>query len=138
MLNFIHKWFYKKHCIVNKHLKKDAWYLSEDDKKEITNFYWKVSEMLLLRVSSIQYGSIGTFWKTKTWCSSKIFMNFINFSCLIFWAENVLISPDQNVSRYLQGKLFRFFLWIEYILGILEQFGTESYTWRLDIVQKSL
>ena len=29
----------------------------------------------------------------------------------------------------------RFFLWIIYVLGMLEQFGTERYTWRLDIVQ---
>ena len=30
--------------------------------------------------------------------------------------------------------MFQFFL-SKYILGILEQFGIENYTWRLDIVQ---
>ena len=29
----------------------------------------------------------------------------------------------------------QFILWIIYVLGMLEQFGTESYTWRLDIVK---
>ena len=31
--------------------------------------------------------------------------------------------------------MFWLFLWIIYIQGVLEQFGTENYTWRLDIVQ---
>ena len=36
---------------------------------------------------------------------------------------------DQNVSAMLQ---------IISMLGMLEKFGTESYTWRFNIVQKSL
>ena len=91
------------------------------EKRNRTNFYWEVLKILLVRISSIQYGSTGTFWYRKlykkTWYSSKIFMNFINFSCLIFF---------QNVS---------ILLWIIYALGILEQFGAKNYTWRLDIVQ---
>ena len=38
-------------------------------------------------------------------------------------------SLDQNVSAMLQ---------IISMLGMLEKFGTESYTWRFNIVQKSL
>ena len=30
---------------------------------------------------------------TKTLYSSKDFVNFVNFSCLIFWAQNVLMPP---------------------------------------------
>ena len=32
---------------------------------------------------------------------SKIFLDLINFSCLVFWAENVLITPNQNLSMCL-------------------------------------
>ena len=31
--------------------------------------------------------------------------------------------------------MYQLFLWVIYILGVLEQFGTENYTWKLDIVQ---
>ena len=39
------------------------------------------------------------------------------------------------MCRYLQTKICSFFLWIINIFGILEQFVTEYYTWRLDIAQ---
>ena len=39
------------------------------------------------------------------------------------------------MSGVFWAKLFIFFLWIIYVLGILQQFDTEKYQWRLDIVQ---
>ena len=63
----------------------------------------------------------------------KILMNFVNFPCMIFWVQNVLIATDQNPS-YLQTKLSRVFLRVIYILGILEHFSTENYT-SLNIAQ---
>ena len=57
----------------------------------------KVRGAILVCVGSIQLGHINTFWDRKlcikTWNNSKIFMNFANFSCVIFWTQNVLISP---------------------------------------------
>ena len=58
--------------------------------------------MLLVPVSSVQYGSIGTFsyrkLYKKTWYSSKISMNFINFSGVIFLNQGVLIPQNRNMS----------------------------------------
>ena len=48
-----------------------------------------------------------------------MFMNFLNCSCMIFWTQNASILPDQNVSILFVSNI--------YILGILEQFGTENY-----------
>ena len=31
----------------------------------------------------------------------KIFVNFVKFSCLIFWAQNVQTPPERNVSMSL-------------------------------------
>ena len=58
---------------------------------------------------------------------TKIFMNF---SCLNFLAQNALILPDQDVLIPFMNNV--------YILGILEQSDTESYTWILNIVQNVL
>ena len=58
--------------------------------------------MLLVPVSSVQYGSIGTFsyrkLYKKTWYSSKISMNFINFSGVIFLNQGVLIPQNRIMS----------------------------------------
>ena len=32
----------------------------------------------------------------KRWYNSKIFVNFVDFSCEIFWAQNVSMPPDKN------------------------------------------
>ena len=31
--------------------------------------------------------------------------------------------------------MYQYFLWVIYILGILEQFGTENYAWKPAIIQ---
>lgn len=55
-------------------------------------------------------------------------MNLANFSCLLFWSQNVAISPDQNVNSFCE----------EYIIKMFEQFNPENYTPRLEIVKKHL
>ena len=63
----------------------------------------KVSGMLLVRVGNIKLEGIRIIWDrklyTKTYIdlyrllySSKTSMNFVDFSFMIFWAQNVLIS----------------------------------------------
>ena len=37
----------------------------------------------------------------KIWYKSNFFMNFANFSCLIFWAQNVLILINCILLGYL-------------------------------------
>ena len=34
----------------------------------------------------------------NTWHNSKIIVNFVNFSGMIFGAQNVLIPPDENLT----------------------------------------
>ena len=41
----------------------------------------------------------------KTWCNSKIFRDFVEFSSVMFWAQNVLIPPDQNLSIILDQNV---------------------------------
>ena len=53
----------------------------------------------------------------------------MSFSSKCANTHKSVTSLGQNVSVI---------LWIVYILGILEQFGTQNYTWRFDIAQKSL
>ena len=53
----------------------------------------------------------------------------MSFSSKCANTHKSVTSLDLNVSVI---------LWIVYILGILEQFGTQNYTWRFDIAQKSL
>ena len=65
-----------------------------------SSYYWavsKVSRMLLVHISSIR--SIRTVCFLKTWYSSKI------FSCLTL-GQNVLISPDQNVSILFVNSIY--------------------------------
>ena len=58
----------------------------------------KVIGMLLVQVNSAELGDIDKFWDKKlcmkTWYNSKIFMNFINSSCVIFLSQNVTILPN--------------------------------------------
>ena len=92
-------------------------------------------KMLLGRVGSIWFGGIKTFW--EIWGLSKIqkmFVNFTNFLSVIFWTKTCSIPPVQNFPVLLDKK------WADssckqYIMGISKHFGTENYTWRLDIVQ---
>ena len=67
------------------------------------NSYWEVLKILLVRVGSIWSGGIVTFWDRKlymkTWYNSKNFMNFTNFSCLIFLTEIVLIPPKHILLK---------------------------------------
>ena len=48
--------------------------------------------------SNIYSENIGTVWDkklcTKTWYNSKAFVNFFDFSCVIFWVQNFLIPPN--------------------------------------------
>ena len=57
--------------------------------------------VLIFVASNLEFGNIWTFWHKKlrmnTWCSSKIFLNFINISCLIF---------KDKISKYFQIKIF--------------------------------
>ena len=46
-----------------------------------------------------------------------------------------LISLDQNVLIIFVNIYIYIYIYI--LVGILEAFDTENYTWRLDIVQKS-
>ena len=113
MLNFIHKCFYKKNCTMKKkeRWRINAWCLSEDEKKSKVGFYWEVltfSEMLLARVSGIQYGSTETFWHRK----KKIQEDLMYF------------------------KIFGFKIWL--FLGISDHFSTENQTLRLDVILKLL
>ena len=39
-----------------------------------------------------------TLGHMKTSYNAKNIGNFVDFSCMIFWAQNVLIPPDQNLS----------------------------------------
>lgn len=59
--------------------------------------------ILLVRVGSISFRDIGTFWDIKlcmkTWHNSKLYINFVGFSSVTFLAQNVSIPPDQNLSR---------------------------------------
>ena len=41
----------------------------------------------------------------KNWYNSKIFVNFVDFFSLIFWAQNVPIFPDQNLSKPLDQNV---------------------------------
>ena len=57
--------------------------------------------------SSISFGGIPTLWDKKlcmkTRYNPKVFVNFIDFSCVIFWAQNVSIpsKSDTTTSYYL-------------------------------------
>ena len=42
--------------------------------------------------------SLGERLCMKTCYNLKIFVNFIDFSCVIFWSQNVLIPQGQNLS----------------------------------------
>ena len=65
--------------------------------------------MLLVPVGSVSFRDIGTFWDIKlymkTWYNSKIYLNFVDFSCVNFLAQNVSIPPDQNFSRPLHQNV---------------------------------
>lgn len=65
--------------------------------------------MFLVPVGSVSFRDIGTFWDIKlcmkTWYNSKIYINFVDFSCVSFLAQNVSISPDQNFSRPLHQNV---------------------------------
>ena len=65
--------------------------------------------MLLVPVGSVSSRDIGTFWDIKlymkTWYNSKIYLNFVDFSCVNFLAQNVSIPPDQNFSRPLHQNV---------------------------------
>ena len=70
----------------------------------------------------------------KTWYNQKIFVNFVDFSCMMFWAKNVLIPPDQNLSMpvdqnvliLLVSSIYNENIWILW---------HKNYAWTLDIVQ---
>ena len=34
----------------------------------------------------------------KSWYNSEIFVSFVDFSAMMFWAQNVLVPPAQNLS----------------------------------------
>ena len=69
--------------------------------------------MLLVRVGSISFGSIVTFWARKVsiktqkpvWIlgqksiykNSKTCVNFVDFSCVIFLTQNVPIPPNHSL-----------------------------------------
>ena len=40
-----------------------------------------------------------------TWYNSNIFVKFVDFSCIISWAENVLILQDENLSKPLDQNV---------------------------------
>ena len=54
--------------------------------------------MLLVCVGSKWFGGIETFWDRKlymkAWYNSNIFMNFLYFSCVIFFPKNVSIHSN--------------------------------------------
>ena len=51
--------------------------------------------------SNIYIENIGTVQDKKlcmkTWYNSKAFVNFIDFSCVIFWVQNFLIPPNHTL-----------------------------------------
>ena len=57
MLNFVHKYFKKKHCIMIKHLKKERW-MSEDENQEIKQIF---TDKFFCYISSRQCESIEIF-----------------------------------------------------------------------------
>ena len=90
--------------------------MADEKQRSRSKLYWVMN---LVCVSSIQYGSIDSFWYMKTWFISK---NFMKFSMLTVWAQNFLTPP---------GNFFIFLLWRIYILEMLEEIGA----WRIDIVR---
>ena len=63
---------------------------------------------ILVNNISIYIGNIRKVWHRKlyikTWYSSKIFVNFVNFSCLTFWTQNVSITPSPKCVNILGAK----------------------------------
>ena len=41
----------------------------------------------------------------RTWCNSNIIRNFVDFSSVIFWAQNVLISQNILGPKYHRRKI---------------------------------
>ena len=54
--------------------------------------------------------SVGQKKYRKACYSSKIFVNFADFPCVIFWAQNVSIPPDQNFSIPLSQNVLILFV----------------------------
>ena len=54
--------------------------------------------MLLVQIGSILFGGIEKIWDKKlcmkTWYNSKIIESFLNLSCLVFFAQNVLMPQN--------------------------------------------
>ena len=119
---------------------------------------------MLLVCISIQDESIGIFSHrvlyTKTWFSLKIFISFINFldqKCAnsfyewnIYW--KILVTHEDLYSSkifmnfglkmcywYLLTKMCQFFLWLIYILGLLEKILDidRRYYWHKELYMKT-
>ena len=53
---------------------------------------------------------------------------------MIIWAENVLIPPDQNLSKAFDENVLIFLVRNIYVKEISSHFDTKKYARRLDIV----
>ena len=94
--------------------------MSEDKKRIEAAFtdkiWWELVKMLLICVGSM-----------KTQHNTKTIVKFVNFSCIIFWGQNVLIPLDQNLPKYLDQNVLIPLVSGIYIIGISEHFGQNNY-----------
>ena len=150
MINFTCKYISRKHWIVNKHLKQmDACQKIRKNKIEPILYWVMLLVCISIQDENIGIFSHRVLY-TKTWSSPKIFISFINFldqkcanttrpECVdsfyewnIYW--KILVTHEDLYSSkifmnfglkmcywYLQTKMCQFFLWIIYILGLLEK-----------------
>ena len=85
--------------------------------------YYYLHKIIILFTLSLQ---------PKIWPASSVQSS--NFMIWYDIVQNLVLTFSFQTCWYLQTKMCQFFLWITYILVILERLGTENYTWRLDIV----
>ena len=99
----------------------------------------KVVKTLLMRVGSILFGGIETFWEKKKcmkiWYNSKIFMNFAEFFFAWFLGPKMFWYLPTKIFQYPYTKMHWYFFKVTYIMTTSKYFGAKSSTWRLDIAQ---
>ena len=99
----------------------------------------KVVKTLLMRVGSVWFGGIETFWEKKKcmkiWYNSKIFMNFAEFFFAWFLGPKMFWYLPTKIFQYPYTKMHWYFFKVTYIMTTSKYFGAKSSTWWLDIAQ---
>ena len=102
-------------------------------------WFFVPKNVLILLVNNIYIGNIRIFWIKKicmkTWYSSKIFMNFINFSFLIYYPKNCSNTPNPYTTHII--CLILSFLYLFFVSALKKKFLVDC-SWLLLFVFGSL